>query len=278
LLLLATERRSVPGLAAGYAALALLHLPSCLVFAVVPVAYAAWGEGIRAAARAVGAGLVGACLAAFYLVPAVMNRPFIAGQYFPEGRFDYRQNFSHPDAILAALRAAGVPRVTAFRAPEWSINDRSLWALDVLVSEGYRYDSSIYPIRHDRYGIPGWQRHIHQVTRHDGALWELPGSTIRLCGANLPIGGGGYFRLLPYGWTRNGFRRLNDVEKRPGIFYIHPWEIDPGQPRINVGALSRVRHYHNLHKTEARLKRLLDEFKFGSVSDVLAAHQHQAVA
>jgi len=156
--------------------------------------------------------------------------------------------------------------------------DRSLWALDVLVSEGYHYDSSIYPIRHDRYGIPGWQRHIHLVTRQGGALWELPGSTIRLFGANLPIGGGGYFRLLPYGWTRNGFRRLNDVEKRPGIFYIHPWEIDPGQPRINVGALSRVRHYHNLHKTEARLKRLLDEFKFGSVSDVLAAHQHQAVA
>jgi polysaccharide deacetylase family protein (PEP-CTERM system associated) len=190
-----------------------------------------------------------------------------------------------PESFRADLRrasaaiqdAAGVA-VRGYRAPSFSVVDRSLWALDVLVSEGYHYDSSIYPIRHDRYGIPGWHRHIHRVTREDGALWELPGSTICRFGANLPIGGGGYFRLLPYGWTRSGFHRLNEMERRPGIFYIHPWEIDPEQPRIKAGTISRWRHYHNLDKTEARLKRLLSEFRFGRVSDVLTAHQLQAVA
>ena len=178
----------------------------------------------------------------------------------------------------AAIESATGVRVTGYRAPSYSIIDQSLWALDVLVSEGYEYDSSIYPIRHDRYGIPNWQRHIHRVTRAGGELWELPGSTVRRLGANFPIGVGGYFRLLPYKWTQSGIRRLNEVEQRPAIFYIHPWEIDPAQPRIKVGALSRLRHYYNLNRTDAKLKRLLAEFKFGSVSDVLAAHQHQAGA
>jgi len=182
-----------------------------------------------------------------------------------------------PDSFAEDLRrakkviedATGV-RVEGFRAPSFSITEQSLWALDVLVAEGYRYDSSIYPIRHDRYGIPSWSRHIQHVQRPGGSIWELPGSTIARAGMNLPVGGGGYFRLLPYWWTRQGILALNRREGRPAIFYVHPWEVDPDQPRIRAGALSRTRHYYNLDKTESRLRRLLKEFKFGRVSEVLS--------
>ena len=169
----------------------------------------------------------------------------------------------------AALECAGGCAVLGYRAPSYSIVRKSLWALDVLIEEGYVYDSSIYPVRHDRYGIPDWSREVHQIERPGGSIWELPGSTIRVAGTNLPIGGGGYFRLLPYGWTRNGILRLN-ATNRPAIFYLHPWEIDPAQPRIAAGALSRFRHYRNLAQTEGRLRRLLGEFPFGRVTDVLA--------
>lgn len=182
-----------------------------------------------------------------------------------------------PEAFLADLRrakmaiedAAGVS-ISGYRAPSYSITEPSLWALDLLVSEGYSYDSSIYPIRHDRYGIPSWPRHIHRIERSTGGLWELPGSTVRRAGVNLPIGGGGYFRLLPYEWTRRGIQALNQLEGQPAIFYLHPWEIDPDQPRVNTGMLSRLRHYYNLDETENRLRRLLAEFRFGTVADVLA--------
>jgi polysaccharide deacetylase family protein (PEP-CTERM system associated) len=169
----------------------------------------------------------------------------------------------------AALEAAAGMPVLGYRAPSFSITQKSLWALDVLIDEGYLYDASIYPVRHDRYGIPDWPRHIHRIEREGGSLWEVPGSTVRWGRSNLPIGGGGYFRLLPYAWTRNGIGRLNRRERQPAVFYLHPWEIDPGQPRIPCGGLTRVRHYGNLGKTEDRLTRLLGEFRFGTVSDVL---------
>ncbi|HTM31099.1 MAG TPA: XrtA system polysaccharide deacetylase [Vicinamibacterales bacterium] len=172
-------------------------------------------------------------------------------------------------ARVAIEQACGV-QVRGYRAPSYSVTERSLWAVEVLVSEGYEYDSSIYPIRHDRYGIPHWDRHIHQIQSAEGALWELPGSTVCHMGINLPIGGGGYFRLLPYWWTRYGIQTLNDVERRPAIFYLHPWEVDPGQPRLNGRLMSRFRHYHNLGVTETRLRRLLKDFRFGTVSEVLA--------
>jgi polysaccharide deacetylase family protein (PEP-CTERM system associated) len=184
-------------------------------------------------------------------------------------RADLRQ------ARAAIQRATGV-QVVGYRAPSYSVTERSLWALDVLVDEGYEYDSSIYPIRHDRYGIPGWPRHIHRVERSGGSIWELPGSTVRRAGINLPIGGGGYFRLLPYGWTRAGINRLNAVEGRSAVFYIHPWEVDPDQPRLLGSALSRFRHYRNLDKTEGRLRQLLQEFPFGTVSQVLSAQGRAA--
>ena len=171
-------------------------------------------------------------------------------------------------ARVALEQAGGCP-VLGYRAPSYSIVNRSLWALDVLIEEGYAYDSSIYPIRHDRYGIPEWRRDVHRIDRGGGSIWELPGSTVRLGTTNLPFGGGGYFRLLPYAWTRYGIARLN-AAGHPAIFYLHPWEIDPEQPRIQAGRLSMLRHYWNLSRTEPRLKRLLGQFLFGRIGDVLA--------
>lgn len=171
-------------------------------------------------------------------------------------------------ARVAIESAAGAP-VLGYRAPSFSITLESLWAFDVLIEEGYAYDSSVYPIHHDRYGIPGWPRHPHLVERAGGQIWEIPGSTVRWGRFNLPVGGGGYFRLLPYRWTRLGIERLNKVESAGAVFYLHPWEIDPAQPRLPVGLLTGIRHYRNLEKTEARLRRLLREFRFSTMQALL---------
>jgi polysaccharide deacetylase family protein (PEP-CTERM system associated) len=178
----------------------------------------------------------------------------------------FRQDVRRAKTIIEDLSGQ---RVEGFRAPSYSITRRSLWALDVLIEEGYRYDASIFPIRHDRYGIPDAPRHPWLVQREGGALLEVPPSTVRWAGTNLPVAGGGYFRLLPYWFTRWGMRRINAREGRPAVFYLHPWEIDPGQPRLPASALTRVRHYRNLAETERRLGRLLGEFEFGPVCEVL---------
>ena len=159
--------------------------------------------------------------------------------------------------------------VVGYRAPSFSITRQSLWALDVLLEEGFTYDSSIFPVRHDRYGIPDAPRHAYVVQRSGGALTEVPPSTITLAGQNLAVAGGGYFRLLPYAWTRAGITRLNRRERRAAIFYLHPWEIDAEQPRLPVGRLTRLRHYGNLATTEAKLTRLTGEFPFAPVATVL---------
>jgi polysaccharide deacetylase family protein (PEP-CTERM system associated) len=164
--------------------------------------------------------------------------------------------------------AAGRP-VEGYRAPSYSVTPRSLWALDILIDEGFRYDASIFPIHHDRYGIPLSPRHPYRLERSAGSIIEAPGSTVRWGFMNLPVAGGGYFRIFPYAWTRMGISRLNRNENRPAIFYMHPWEIDPGQPRLSCGLLSRFRHYRNLDKTEARLRQLLADFQFGPMRAVL---------
>jgi polysaccharide deacetylase family protein (PEP-CTERM system associated) len=171
----------------------------------------------------------------------------------------------------AAIEAASGSPVLGYRAPSYSITTRSLWALDVLIEEGYLYDASIFPIRHDRYGIPSAPRHPYVITRPSGTLWELPGATVRWTGQNLPIGGGGYFRLLPYGWTARGIASVNRREGKPITFYLHPWEIDPDQPRLAAPFVSRFRHYYNLSETESRLRRLLSEFRFGPASSLLSS-------
>jgi polysaccharide deacetylase family protein (PEP-CTERM system associated) len=159
--------------------------------------------------------------------------------------------------------------VNGYRAPSYSITPRSLWALDVLLEEGYRYDSSIFPIRHDRYGIPVSERQPYAIDRPSGRLIEVPASTTTVGPWNLPIAGGGYFRILPYRWTRWGIGRVNRREGRPAVFYLHPWEIDAAQPRLAASRLSRFRHYRNLRKTEERLRRLLTDFRFDTVDSLV---------
>ena len=171
-------------------------------------------------------------------------------------------------AKRAIENATGTP-VLGFRAPSYSVTASSLWALDVLVEEGYVYDASIFPIHHDRYGIPSAPRHAHLIEGPRGTLVEMPGSTVRIGGVNLPVAGGGYFRLLPYAWTRWGIRRVNRVERAPVIFYVHPWEVDPQQPRMNVSGATRLRHYTGLNRTARRLTRLLKDFRFDTVASTL---------
>jgi polysaccharide deacetylase family protein (PEP-CTERM system associated) len=168
------------------------------------------------------------------------------------------------------LEDASGTEVGGFRAPSYSITSRSLWALDVLIEQGYWYDASIFPIRHDRYGIPVSGRRRYHIDRPGGRVTEVPGSTVRIGPMNLPIAGGGYFRILPYAWAQWGISRLNSKEQEPAVFYLHPWEIDPDQPRLSAGWLGRFRHYRNLAKTEDRLRALLRDFRFGRVRDLLA--------
>lgn len=179
----------------------------------------------------------------------------------------FREDVRRSKQVLEQL--VGSP-VSGYRAPSFSITRKSLWALDVLLEEGYTYDASVFPVRHDRYGIPDAPRHTYRLDRGDRSITEVPPSTVRLGGQNLAVAGGGYFRLLPYMWTRTGIARLNRRERRPAIFYLHPWEIDTAQPRLPVGLTTRLRHYGNLGRTHGRLARLLDEFRFAPVADVVA--------
>ena len=152
--------------------------------------------------------------------------------------------------------------VRGYRAPSFSIGAANLWAFDVLQEAGYRYSSSIYPIRHDHYGMPDAPRFAWRPRGPQGML-ELPVSTVRLRGRNLPAGGGGYFRLMPYALSRWLLRRINSRDGQAGIFYFHPWELDPGQPRPpGLSAKTRFRHYLNLGRMEARLARLTDDFSW----------------
>lgn len=161
-------------------------------------------------------------------------------------------------------------QVRGYRAATYSITRRSLWALDVLCEAGFLYDSSIFPIKHDLYGIPDAPQIPTRMTAPNGGkIIEFPMSTVSMFGVRLPVSGGGYFRLLPYALLRAGLRKLNLELQRPFVFYLHPWEIDPEQPRIEVGLRSRLRHYTNLKRCEQRLRQLLSEFRFTTVHDVL---------
>ncbi|MFM9961952.1 MAG: XrtA system polysaccharide deacetylase [Planctomycetaceae bacterium] len=159
-------------------------------------------------------------------------------------------------------------RVTLYRAPSFSITERSLWALDILADLGFDCDSSIYPIHHDRYGIPGSNPFPHVIHTKSGELHEFPGSICRLGGMSIPVSGGGYFRLYP---ARVTAWLLNRVNRRgqPFMFYLHPWELDPDQPRLAGSLRSRFRHYQNLASTERKLNWLLPRFRFGTMSEAL---------
>jgi polysaccharide deacetylase family protein (PEP-CTERM system associated) len=171
----------------------------------------------------------------------------------------------------ATIEDAGGCAVRGYRAPSFSIVRANLWALDVLIEEGHAYDASVFPIHHDRYGIPEAPRRPHTIDRAAGSIVEVPGSTVRIAGINVPIAGGGYFRQLPYAWTRWGIARVNTVDRDAVVFYIHPWEIDADQPRLPVSSLTRFRHYRNIGATLGRLGRLLEDFAFDTVTATLEA-------
>ena len=162
-------------------------------------------------------------------------------------------------------------RVEGYRASTYSITSRSLWALDTLCELGFDYDSSIFPIAHVDYGIPGASQSPGMLRAPGGAkIVEFPMTTARFAGLRVPVSGGGYFRLLPYWMTRAGLRQVNQQESRPFVFYLHHWEIDPDQPRVRASALSTFRHYNNLHRCEGRLRRLVGDFRFAPMRQVLS--------
>jgi polysaccharide deacetylase family protein (PEP-CTERM system associated) len=177
------------------------------------------------------------------------------------------------DLLLATdvLSDIAGERMTTFRAPNFSIRKDTLWALDILADAGYTVDSSIFPVVHDQYGIPDAERAPHRRSPAEGGIWEFPPSVYRSRLGNVPIAGGGYFRLLPYRATRWLMHQTATRHRLPLMFYIHPWEVDPEQPRIRAAWQSRFRHYQNLHTTERKLRRLLATFSFGTTTDALLA-------
>ncbi|MCG7992584.1 MAG: DUF3473 domain-containing protein [Candidatus Thiodiazotropha lotti] len=160
--------------------------------------------------------------------------------------------------------------IKGYRAASYSITEKSLWALDILTECGFSYDSSIFPIMHDRYGIPGAKTMPHRLKTEKGnEIIEFPLSTVGVAKRRLPVSGGGYFRLFPYWLSKAGLNRVNRNDQMPFIFYMHPWEIDEGQPKIKSSRLSEFRHYNNIDKFESRLLKLIRDFEFSTVSDVL---------
>jgi polysaccharide deacetylase family protein (PEP-CTERM system associated) len=209
--------------------------------------------------------------------PALMRRIAAAGHEIASHGYGHvRADTQTPEAFRADVAktkailqdTAGVA-VRGYRAASFSIGAQNWWVFDILAAVGYSYSSSIYPIRHDLYGMPKAPRAAFRVP--DVALAEIPLSTVRLFGQNFPCSGGGYFRLMPSGLSRWALRRVNEQERRPAVFYLHPWEIDPDQPRQkNASLKSRLRHYTNLAATEGRLRRLLKEFRWDRMDKVFA--------
>lgn len=174
---------------------------------------------------------------------------------------EFRQDIRKSKAILEDIIQQPV---LGYRAPCYSITRQSLWALDILMEEGFKYDSSLFPIRHDKGGMLEADRHPHKIYNHRNFIWELPISTIRCLGQNIPFSGGGYFRLLPYSFIRYAIGKVNK-ENSPAIVYIHPWELDTRQPKINAGAVANFRHRVNIGKMDAKIRGLLGDFEFESI-------------
>lgn len=181
---------------------------------------------------------------------------------------EFREETKRSKRVLEDI--IGAP-VNGYRAASYSITRESLWALDILAELGFLWDSSIFPVHHDRYGIADAQRWPHALLTPAGhTLIEFPLTTWQVAGQRVPVAGGGYFRLYPYAFTRYALRHVNRVDGQPFIFYLHPWEIDPEQPRIAAGPGARFRHYVNLRQCEARLERLLADFSLAPVATTLA--------
>jgi polysaccharide deacetylase family protein (PEP-CTERM system associated) len=193
----------------------------------------------------------------------------IYNQTSTEFREDLRQS-------IAVLEKLLDQPIISYRAPSFSITQKSLWALEILREEGILVDSSVVPIHHDLYGIPNSQSGLHRLETPAGSLWEFPPAVYGFFGNKftLPVGGGGYFRIYPFRFTRWCFRCL-EKRQQALMFYIHPWEVDPDQPRLRASYKSRFRHYSNLHRTLGKLDRLLTTFRFGTIREVLVEHQQK---
>ena len=206
--------------------------------------------------------------------PDLVRRISDAGHELASHGFSHRRATEQQrDEFLADIRLAKAvledisgQGVSGYRAPSFSVGPGNVWAFDCISEAGYRYSSSVYPIRHDHYGVPDGPRFAHESS--PGVL-ELPVATVRLFSTNWPAGGGGYFRLLPYFISHWSIRRINIVDRKPAMFYFHPWELDPDQPRVKgVRAKTRFRHYLNLKRTEPRLRRLVADFRWDRVDRV----------
>jgi polysaccharide deacetylase family protein (PEP-CTERM system associated) len=208
--------------------------------------------------------------------PATIRRIVDGGHELASHGYDHhRATEQGYGAFLADIRLAKAvledvagTEVAGYRAPSFSIGAKNTWAFDCIAEAGYRYSSSIYPIRHDHYGMRHGPRFAHEVRT---GLLEIPVTTVRVLGSTWPAGGGGYFRLLPYCLSRWSIQRVNAVDRQPAMFYFHPWEVDPEQPRVDGLRLkTRFRHYLNLRRMAPRLRRLLADFRWDRVDQVFA--------
>ena len=207
--------------------------------------------------------------------PSMVRRIVAGGHELASHGFGHQPIYSlTPGGFRADVRRArellediGGVAVTGYRAPTFSMGPRTPWAHALLEEAGYRYSSSIYPILHDLYGDPSGPRFAYRVV--ESAMWEIPMTTVRIGSRNLPCAGGGYFRLLPYRLFRTGVRHLNRGERKPAVFYFHPWEVDPAQPRMaGASALARFRHDVNLGAMSGRLDQLLHDFQWDRMDRV----------
>jgi polysaccharide deacetylase family protein (PEP-CTERM system associated) len=207
--------------------------------------------------------------------PGLIRRIVANGHELASHGFAHqRATEQNPAAFFSDIQLAKIVledltgvEVMGYRAPSFSIGQGNSWAFECIERAGYKYSSSVYPIKHDHYGMPDAPRFAHDVR---GGLLEVPVTTMRLFGRNWPAGGGGYFRLLPYAASRWLLRRVNHVDRQPAIFYFHPWEIDPTQPRVpGIDAKTRFRHYLNLDRMERRLRKLLFDFEWGRVDALM---------
>ena len=179
---------------------------------------------------------------------------------------EFRDDVKRSRDILENLTGTAVK---GFRATSYSIVKETLWALDILIEEGFLYDSSIFPIHHDRYGIPDAERFQNRIERDGGSIHEFPLTTFRVAHVNFPVAGGGYLRLLPLWIIKAALKRINQKDLQPAVIYLHPWEVDTAQPRLNGSRLSQFRHYVNISSTLPKLRSLLSEFSFKPLSDFL---------
>jgi len=187
---------------------------------------------------------------------------------FAQSRDEFRMSVRKTKTLLEDLTGE---EVIGFRAPTFSVVEETLWALDILMEEGIKYDSSIFPISHDRYGIPIAERFPFTIRKNNMELVEFPMSTFLLLGRKFPVCGGGYTRLLPYAFTKRNIRSVNR-ENKPVVFYFHPWEIDHEQPRVEIGFLGGLRHYHNLDKNAEKISRLLKDFSFKPFREIIGKY------